>query len=173
MSAKRDLRRGQAGFTLVESMLATAISALVMGAVVMMLYQFNDLTRLHQDSLTLNHQLQSVSTVLNRDVVSAVSGTVVGEASALTKTLTLEIPSYDFGQLTDPVTHTVEYTYSATAGTLVRQSDEGAVVVGRNISAVDFGPAGEIGVTYPLTVTTSVRDQTRVLQLTLFRRLGE
>jgi hypothetical protein len=75
--------------------------------------------------------------------------------------------------LTDPVTHTVVYTYSAAAGTITRQDDAGAVVVGRNVSAADFGPAGEIGATYPLTVTTTMRDQTRVLQLTLYRRLAE
>jgi prepilin-type N-terminal cleavage/methylation domain-containing protein len=66
MSMWRRLSRGQGGFTLIESMLATTIGALVTGAVVIMLYQFNDVTRLNQDSLTLNHQLQSVGTVLNQ-----------------------------------------------------------------------------------------------------------
>lgn len=170
-TAGRSLR-GQGGFTLIESMMATAISALVMGAVVMMLYQFNDLTRLHQDSLTVNHQLQSVGTVLNRDVVSAAGGVVVGAGGAATKTLTLEIPSYAFGQLTDPVTYTVVYTYSTADQTLVRQGEAGVLTVGRQISAVDFGPEGEIAATYALTVTSTIRDQTRVMPLTLHRRIG-
>jgi prepilin-type N-terminal cleavage/methylation domain-containing protein len=172
MSTAGRLLRGQGGFTLVESLLATAIGALVMGAVVMTLYQFNTLPRLHQDSLTVNHQLQSVGTVLNRDVVSAAGGVVVGAAGATTQTLTLQIPSYAFGELTDPVTHTVVYTYSAADGTLVRQDDAGAVTVGRQISAVDFGPEGEIAATYALTITSTIRDQTRVMPLTLHRRLG-
>ena len=151
----------EAGFTLIETMMATAIGALVLGAVVAMLYQFNSLTTLYQDSLTLNHQIQSAAAALNRDVVSAASGTVEAHR------LTLQIPWYEFGKMITS-TDTITYTHVTDDHVLTRDEGSGGLIVARHVDSVDFGPSGSISTTLQVTITVTipirVRRQTATLE---------
>lgn len=154
--------RKEGGFTLIETMMATAIGALILGAVVAALYQFNALTTLYQDSLTLNHQIQSVAAVLNRDVVSAGAGT------AAANTLTLEIPRYTFGVMitsTEPITDTITYTHVTSDDVLTRDEGSGALIVARQVDSVDFGPTGSISTTLQVTITVAIRDRSQTTTL--------
>jgi len=155
----------QAGFTLVELMVALCISALVLSGLGMALYQFNSVTRLHQDTLLLNQQIQNAATVLNRDVVGASGGTVAGDS------LSLGIPTYTFGQVTDPITETI--TYSLESDTLKRNDGSQTMVVARYIAGADFGPPGPISTTLSITLTGTVHGETRQTVLSFNRRPSE
>ncbi|MCD6519404.1 MAG: prepilin-type N-terminal cleavage/methylation domain-containing protein [Anaerolineae bacterium] len=159
------------GFTFVESMLATAIGAILISTVVVLLFQFNSLTRLQQDSMVLNHQLQDMATALGNDITSAITGTVENEAQS--KTLSLQIPTYTFGQATDPVTRTVVYTYSEPQKTLLRTEGSNSMTIARYISSLDFGPSGPVGEKVCITVTVSLRGQSRSTAFEFYRRPSE
>ena len=159
----RALPSDEGGFTFLESMLSTAISALCLGAVVVAIFQINSLTCQQQDSLTLSQQLQNVATLLNHDVVSAASGTVS------TESLTLQIPTYTFGEETGPVTRTIVYTCSGPASekTMTRDDGGGSTIIARHLESVDFGSWGN---TLQITVTAVIRDQSCSTTLTFDRR---
>ena len=151
-SSRPARKRTEKGFTLVESVLAMAISSLTVGAVVVALFQFNHVTRTYGDSLTLGQQMQSAASVLNHDVVSASSATVDGP------TLVLQIPRVAvFGDPISLVTDTV--TYSFADDRLTRTLDSNSVTVARQLSGVDFGPAGAVSSTVQITVSASSRGQ--------------
>lgn len=164
LKGDRALPSDGGGFTFLESMLSTAISALCLGAVLVAIFQINSLTCQQQDSLTLSQQLQNVATLLNHDVVSAASGMVS------TESLTLQIPTYTFGQpATDPVTRTVVYTCSGPASekTMTRDDGGGSTTIARHLESVDFGSWGN---TLQITVTAVIRDQSCSTTLTFDRR---
>ena len=171
--------QNQRGFTLVETVLAVAISAIIMSGLAMMLFQFYDLSRRQQDSLTLNHQLQSAATLLNRDVVGAAD--VVYQADAGNKSLYLSVPQLettgDFGQDVPLITHTVVYNYDAAASTLNRDDLDdalGSVTIARQVSALEWTPGISNTVEMTISVSTaSVRGgepATRTTELTFYRR---
>jgi len=156
---------GDEGFTLVETVMATAIAALLLGVLGVAIYQFNAVTRMHSASLTANQQIQTAATLLNRDVVGAASGVVSADDA-----LTLYVPSYAFGELIDPVTYTISYAMDGE--TLVRTDDQGSMVVARHISDVSFGDPGPIGPTVEVTVCVSADGQQRSSTLQFHRRPG-
>jgi Tfp pilus assembly protein PilW len=164
---------------LVETMLALAISAIVMSGLAIMLYQFYSVTRQQQDSLTLNHQLQSAAALLNRDVVGAAA--VAFQSDEADKALLLSVPQLasmdDFGQEAALITHTVAYSYSASLSTLSRDDLDdatGPVIVARQVSALAWTPGISNTVELTVTVSTaSVRQgepASRTTRLTFYRR---
>lgn len=153
------------GFTLVETMMATAIGALLLGTLGIAIYQFSAITRLHSGSLTLSQQMQSAATTLNRDLVGAASGVVTDDDA-----LTLYVPSYAFGELADPVTYTVSYVVDG--DTLVRTADDDALVVARHVSDVSFGEPGPIGSTVEVVMTVATEGHERSTTLQFHRRPG-
>ena len=154
--------KGERGFTLLEMGMSTAIGALITGVLVMALYQFNNLTRVHQNILTLSQQMQSAASMLNHDVVSAASGVVSGE------TLTLQVPAIIFGSET-PITKTITYDFAPAKGTLTRGDGSTAVIIARDLSDVDFGPEGAISSIVMITVTADLRGESETTTL-LFKR---
>ncbi len=156
------LARDEHGMTLIETMVALAISIIVVSSVVVALFQLNDITRQQQDTLTVEQQLQNVAGILNRDILSAASGSVEGSS------LTLQVVAYSFGEDSDPVTTTV--TYGLSSGNLVRQVASDQVTVARHVTDLDFGPDGEIASTLPVTVTTTFRGRSRSNALVFYRR---
>ncbi|MHB1296727.1 MAG: PulJ/GspJ family protein [Anaerolineae bacterium] len=161
MSTNQALPKEERGFTMLELLLVVGISSIIMSGLVMALYQMNRVTRLQHDSLTANHQIQSASVMLNRDVVGAVSGSVSGS------TLTLAIDEHTAGSLAAPTTHTVTYTYDAGTGRLTRQEDGQSTVVASNLSSVSFtwnATSVEVG------LTSDVNGEERSTTLLLDRR---
>ena len=154
--------------TLVEFLVAMGISSLILSALGMIVIQFSNLTRIQKDSLTLDHELQSAATVLNGDMVSAITGTVT--VQALTKTLVLYIPTYTFGQVGAPVTKTITYTHSTNDGGLTRVDESGPMIIARHVDSMDFGPAGPISITMRIALTTTIGDRSRNMAFTISRR---
>ena len=98
---------GETGLTFVEFLIATAISTAVLVIAGGAFSQINILTRLQQDRLTLNEQVQKATALLGHDVVSAAEGTVISD------TLTLAVPVHTFGVAVYPITKTITKDASA------------------------------------------------------------
>jgi len=154
--------RGEIGATLLEILVAGAISAVVIALVGATLFQFNRLTRLQNDALTLDHQLEKAAALLGHDAIAAADGT------AATDALTLTVPVHAFGVADDPIPLTV--TYSIEDDTLIRDDGSGSLVVARYLDAVDFGPGGPISTTVGLAMTVTVHEESRSASWAFCRR---
>ena len=161
MTALRQIRarKNESGFTLLEFMLVLTITALTMGGVAMTISQLSGLTLKGQSELTVQHQLQNVASWLNRDVVSA-SQAVVGST-----TLTLTQPYYAFGRDHLVISNTIGYSFIGDSGTLVRTEDGDSQTIGREISAVSFGPTGTVTDSLGVTLTATYRGTERISAL--------
>lgn len=157
------VRGGEAGVSLVELLIVAAISVVVTALAGTALFQFNKLTRLQHDALTLDHQLQKAAALLGHDVVAAAGGMVTGN------TLTLTVPVHTFGDPEDP-SPPLTVTYSVVDDTLVRDGSSGSIVAARYLDAVDFGGDGEIGAMLSLTLTVAVREESRTAAWGFWRR---
>jgi len=155
-------RAGEMGISLVEILIVGAISAVVIAVAGTALFQFNRLTRLQQDALTLDHQLQKAGALFGHDVIAAAAGTVAGN------TLTLTVPVHTFGLAQDATPLTI--TYSVEDGTLVRDDGSDRLVVARYLDRVDFGADGETGATLTLTLTVTLREESRTATWAFSRR---
>lgn len=161
----------QQGLTLIELLIAMAIGGILLGVVTAMLLQFNVLTRVHQESLTISQQLQQTASLLNRDVVGAVSGEVIATGDDVTLTLEIwAIPEEAFGKRATPVPRQVTYFYDASEQVLTRVSPEGNHVVARRVSALDLGPSRTLTSTLWVTMTVSGQGQSQQMTLELHRR---
>ena len=159
---KAQSRRGEIGITLIEILVVGAISAVVTALAGTTLFQFNKLSRLQYDALTLDHQLQKANALLGHDVIAATEGTVAGSA------LTLTVPVHTFGLADDPTPLTI--TYSIESDTLVRDDGSGSLTVARYLDDVDFGDDGALATTVDVTITVTVREESRTDNWTLSRR---
>ena len=155
-------RAGEIGISLVEILIVGAISAVVIAVAGTALFQFNRLTRLQQDALTLDHQLQKAAALLGHDVIAAAEG------AAATDALTLTVPVHTFGLAQDATPLTI--TYSVEDGTLVRDDGSSRVVVVRYLDDVDFCSPGPISTTLTLTLTVTLREESRTATWAFSRR---
>ncbi|MFP3895220.1 MAG: type II secretion system protein J [Anaerolineales bacterium] len=143
---------GERGFTLIEFTLATAIGALITGALVVTLFYFNDLTTRYADSLNVSNELQRAVSLLNHDVVNAAEGEIKSDS------LDLVIYRLEEGAFGDasatPVPMTVTYALQPLASDqmyeLVR---DGQTIARRITEPVEFAPVGAISETSQITVT--------------------
>jgi len=62
-STSQPPQRNQAGVTLLEMVVALAISAIVSGTLVTAIFQYASIVRAQQDTLILNQQIQSAAAV--------------------------------------------------------------------------------------------------------------
>ncbi len=159
------LGQDESAFTLLETILSMAITSLVLGAVVVTIYQFNTLTRRQSDAMLISQQMGNLATVLSQDVVSAREGVVSEYGTRLTLTLV----KYDFGADTEPITTTVVYEHIGSE--LWRGIVGGAERrVARYVDAVDFGPDGPLPITVQVTIATGLRQESLPTVLRYERR---
>lgn len=167
--ARCDLRV-RPGFTVIELLITMAISGFVVGAITVGLYQINTLTRYQRDSLTANQTLESVATIMNRDIVGASQGSVYYGV------LSLSVPTYAVSQTSPPVAQSISY-YLAGSNLVRTASGGGAspLTIARNVSSIAYGPIDPmtfaITTTLNVTVTSQVHNQTRIATLSFRRRL--
>jgi prepilin-type N-terminal cleavage/methylation domain-containing protein len=129
----------QGGFTLIETVMATVISSLILSMLVASLYQMNALTYQQHSALNFSEQIQDVATLLGRDTSGASRATVSADAA----TLSLYITVHAFGDAADPGSEqVVTYTYSAGARALSRSEGGSSLVIARNLSGAQFSPVG-------------------------------
>jgi type II secretory pathway pseudopilin PulG len=155
-------RAGEMGISLVEILIVGAISAVVIAVAGTALFQLNRLTRLQQDALTLNHQLQKAGALLGHDVIAAAEGV------AATDVLTLTVPVHTFGVTDPPTEKTIRY--SVVDDTLMRTDESGSIAVARYLDDVDFGSPGEIDTRLTLTLTVTLREESRTATWAFSRR---
>ncbi|MHB0859122.1 MAG: PulJ/GspJ family protein [Anaerolineae bacterium] len=161
MMTHQRLRQEEQAYTLLEMLMVLGISTIILSGLVSALYQMNRVTRLQHDSLVVNHQMQSASIMLNRDVVGAVSGEVNGS------TLTLQVDEHAAGSLAAPTTHTITYTFDAGSGALTRQANGQSTVVARHLTAVSYTWNAT---SVEISLVANVRGETRSTTLLLNRR---
>ncbi len=155
------------GFTLLELLLVLTIGSLIMGGLAMTIHQLSQITVQGQAELKTQHQLQNVASWLNRDVVAA------NEAVIGSTTLTLTLPYFAFGQDEHASERIIGYSFSDEDHTLTRTQDGSSQVIGREIGAISFGPAGTVSDTLSVTVTASFRGTERTSALRFDLRVSE
>lgn len=150
------------GMTLVEILVALAITALITGTLVTAIYQIYQVTGWGNSELRVQHDLQNAATWLNRDVISACSAEVSGSQMILT------IPYYPSGSsIYTPTIRTITYTFSAAERILARDSVTSTVTVARHVEDVAFSGTGTVTSVITITITSQAGDVTRsaILQL--------
>jgi len=136
------------GVTLVEILVALAITALITGTLVTGIYQIYQVTGWGNNQMRVQHDLQNAATWLNRDVVSASSAHI---ASASQMTLTLP---YVGSIITDTVSRVITYTFSITDSTLTRDSDDSTLIVARHVNSFVPSPTGTVTSVITITITS-------------------
>lgn len=159
-------QRDQAGTTLLEMVIALAISTIVSGALVTAVFQYARIIRAQQDALLLNQQIQSAAAALNRDLVGADPSAIT--ISENNDALTVQIPSYSFGSTDDPTVTTI--SYQLVDDTLVRTLNGEPLVIARHIQALSFEHITE---TITVDWTSQIRDKSRSASLTVYLRQSE
>jgi len=156
--------RDERGMTLVEILVALAITGLITGTLVTAIYQIYQVTGWGSNQMRVQHDLQNAATWLNRDVVSASSAHI---ASASQMTLTLP---YVGSIITDTVSRVITYTFSITDSTLTRDSDDSTLIVARHVNSFIPSPTGTVTSVITITITSQAGDVTRSATLHLDMR---
>jgi len=141
--------------TLVEILVALAITGLITGILVTAIYQIYQVTGWGSNQMRVQHDLQNAATWLNRDVVSASSAEVTGSQMILT------IPYYPSGTYTYTADiRTITYTFSTAEKTLARDSVTSTVTVARHVEDVAFSGTGTVTSVITITITSQASDVT-------------
>ena len=148
--------RDERGMTLTELLVVLAITALITGSLVTVMYQINRITGWGNDELVVQHDLQNAATWLNRDVAKARSAEVSDSQ------MTLVIPRFDDSTpgTINIYTNVITYTFSITDSTLTRDSGDSTLIVARHIISNPFPPADTINSTITITITSQAGDVT-------------
>ncbi|MDD5189555.1 MAG: prepilin-type N-terminal cleavage/methylation domain-containing protein [Dehalococcoidales bacterium] len=125
--------RKQRGFTLVELLVATAITGMLMSILSPISYEINNVTQYSHDRTEALHELQNAAYWFNYDGQMAVSA--AGNAS-----MTFTLPSAQV------------VTYAVSNAKLTRTSGTTVTTIAQNISALTFTTSGRL-VTMNITAT--------------------
>ena len=142
------MMKDERGMTLTEILVALAISGLITGILVTVIYQIYQITTWGNNELRVQHDLQNAATWLNRDVVSA------SEAEVIDSRMVLTIPT----SIIDTIN--ITYTYSEAEGTLTRDSGGSSLIIARRVDSVDFSAAGPVTSTITITLSSQAGDVT-------------
>jgi len=174
---RANLLKAFRGFTLIETLMAVAISALIVGTLGVAIYQFSRLTKEYQHSFSAGAELENISTLLNHDVIAASSGRVI--TSETGAQLALRIPHVTpetFAEPTVPPPIYVTYTYTAGAnstGQLTRNDGGGERLISNHIESLSFGPSRTLTSTVWVEITVTVGAQSQSATLMFERRPSE
>ena len=154
-------RHGEAGATLVELLLAVAISAVVMTMLGTAVFQFYSISRWGQARLSVLKDLQTAGLWLGRDAQEAAA--FVPGAGSVYGTFRWSDSSFEF-----------RYSYSAADQALVREAIASSIVqstlfVARHIASqgdVTFSPSGK-RVEVTVTATSGAVSASNTLTLTM------
>jgi len=127
------IKGNQKGFTIVEILVAVAISGMIASLIGTAIYQFFAVTDRGSDEIVALHDVQNAAHWLNIDgpeAVSATGGATLG--------------------LTLPDASTVTYAVSGTD--LVRTAGAAQTTVARNVTALNFDVAGKV---VTMTITSA------------------
>lgn len=127
-SSLRSRQRRTRGFTLVELLVATSLTAILTAAIMSSFIFILRAERSLANYAEMNTQARRLLEQLGRDARSAADVT-----NTTTTGITMRVPSNLSGTLQD-----VTYTYNAGAGTLSRQIGGVTTVLVRNVSAMTF-----------------------------------
>ena len=152
------MMKDERGITLTELLVVLAITAMITGILVTVIYQIFNITDWGNNELRVQHDLQNAATWLNRDVVSA------SEAGVTDSRMVLTIPYCITATLT------VTYTYSAADRTLARDSGGSELIVARHVDSVDFSATGTVTSVIIITITSRASDVTQSATLQLDMR---
>ena len=147
--------RDEGGMTLVEILVVLAITGLITGILVTVIYQIYQITGWGNNELVVQHDLQNAATWLNRDVISASEAEVIGSRMVLT------IPT----SIIDTIN--ITYTYSEAEGTLSRDSGASSLIIARHVDSVDFSATDTVTSAIIITITSRASDVTQSATLYL------
>ncbi len=122
------LRTGQRGMTLIEVLITISITALIMGVLGTVVYQFTQTTEKSNDQYAAGHDIQSAGHWINLDGKRANTTNLVDDAAPVQ---TMSLTWSDGG-----VSHTS--TYSRNGTELKRTFDGNTTTVAHNIANVTF-----------------------------------
>ncbi len=158
--------RDEEGMTLIELLVVLAITGLITGILVTVLYQIYQITTWGNNELVVQHDLQNAATWLNRDVICASLVEVSGS-----QVMTLTIP-YSITNTTI-LTRTITYTYSEAERTLSRDFDDSRLIVARHVISNPFPPTDTITSSITISITSQAGDVTGSATLYLDMRPTE
>ena len=147
--------RDEGGMTLVEILVVLAITGLITGILVTVIYQIYQITGWGNNELVVQHDLQNAATWLNRDVISA------SEAEVISSRMVLTIPT----SIIDTIN--ITYTYSEAEGTLSRDSGASSLIIARHVDSVDFSATDTVTSAIIITITSRASDVTQSATLYL------
>ncbi len=152
------------GFTLIELLIALAISAIVGTLAISAIRQFVSISAAEQDTMAVSTQIKVLSSKLSQDLVCANSGEVLDDG----QTLVLYLSTFEFGELIEPVSYSINY--SLVDSVIIRTTSDGSVTVARGVQSVSFGQDGAIGDVSTIDVTIRIGDVVDSTTITLDRR---
>ena len=141
-------RAKQEGSTLLELLAGMAITALIIGAIVGLIFQEWSGTATAKTSVTVAHEIRNAARWISQDGMMAENTDLVEEADLVDNLTMTWIERYDFANIPHSSSYFLE-------GTQLRRDYDGIVTtVARNISQIEFSQAGRL-----LTVSISCTPQ--------------
>lgn len=141
-------RAKQEGSALLELLAGMAITALIIGAIVGLIFQEWSGTATAKTSVTVAHEIRNAARWISQDGMMAENTDLTEEADLVDSLTMTWIERYDFANIPHSSSYFLE-------GTQLRRDYDGIVTtVARNISKIEFSQAGRL-----LTVSISSTPQ--------------
>ncbi|MFC1990233.1 type II secretion system protein J [Chloroflexota bacterium] len=159
----------QRGFTLVEILLALAVTGVILVGAVLSIHQFMFTTARSNSLVVVLDELNRAALQIKRDLQSQDTANITGTSDILTLSWTNNTYFESENQTTY---HLVNYTLSDT-GVLVRDGDNTTSVVSRHIESISYS-ANQTHVTVDITATSPTFPyKSETLNFSVFKRTQE
>ncbi|MFC2041370.1 type II secretion system protein J [Chloroflexota bacterium] len=159
----------QRGFTLVEILLALAVTGVILAGAVLSIYQFMVTTARSNSQVVVLDELNRAALQLKRDLQSQESSNITGNSDILT--LNWSNNTY-FESENQTTSHLVNYTLSDT-NELVRDGDNTTSVVSRHIESISYTDC-ETYIKVDITATSPTFPyKSETLSFNVYKRIQE